>query len=73
MVRNMFVLNSTLFVSAFDDVNDAMGRVHWMLYPIEVQRLLSIVMLFIQQPIELKVFGSITCSRESFKKVSSIN
>lgn len=56
----------------FEDMNRAMDQFHWPLYPIEVQRILGIVIIFTQQPTDFKVFGSIACCRDSFKKVYSI-
>lgn len=57
----------------FAEMNKTMNQFHWQSYPIEIQRLLPIVIIFTQQPIDFEVFGSITCCRESFKKVSSID
>lgn len=57
----------------FEKINKTMGQSHWLSYPTEVQRLLPIAIFFMQQPIEFNVFGSITCCRESFKNVSSID
>lgn len=59
--------------NGFEEMNRAMDQFHWPSYPIDLRRVLPIVIMFTQQPIEFKVFGSITCCRESFKNVSSIN
>lgn len=43
----------------------------WYLLPKEIKRMLPSIMLNTQQPITLECFGSIKCSREVFKNVSS--
>lgn len=57
----------------FEGMNETMDQFCWPLYPIKIRRLLPIVIIFTQQPIEFRVFGSIACCRDSFKEVSSIN
>lgn len=54
----------------FDDVCDAIYKLNWHLYPIEVQQLLPITMLVAQQEVAVECFGSVLCLRESFKGVS---
>lgn len=56
----------------FSEMNNTMVQLHWLSYPIEIQRLLPFVIMYTQQPIEFKIFGSFTSCRESFKNVSSI-
>lgn len=60
------------FTNAFDDINDAIERLDWYLYPIEIQRLLIPIMMYAQKPVVIEVFGSISCSRDQFRKVCSI-
>lgn len=55
--------------NAFSDMNDALDKIDWYLYPIEIQRMLVPVMIYSQKPALLEFFGSIACSREQFKKV----
>lgn len=55
--------------NAFDDLNDAIDLFDWYLFPTKVQKMLPIIMINSQQPIDFECFGNITCSRESFKKV----
>lgn len=54
----------------FEECNEMIGQFEWYLFPIEIQRLLPIVMQSTQQPIEVKCLGSVACNRETFKYVS---
>lgn len=57
----------------FNEIDVVINEFDWLSFPIEIQRLLPIVIITEQQPIDFKFFGSITSSRESFKQVSSID
>lgn len=57
------------FCDGFHKMDDVIGQFSWLSYPNEIQRLLPMLINSTQQPVDLKVFGSITCSRETFKKV----
>lgn len=57
---------------AFDEISDIIYQFDWYLLPAEIQQMLPSIIHFAQQPVDLVCFGSITCSRESFKKVSTI-
>lgn len=54
----------------FLEIDYVIGHFDWYLYPTEVQRMLPIVIIMAQQPVVIECFGSISCSRETFKKVS---
>lgn len=54
----------------FNGVSKMFHAIDWLSFPMEIQRLLPIFIAISQQPIEIKVFGSITNSRETFKRVS---
>lgn len=58
------------FTTEFDDVGDAVDKLNWYLFPIGVQRLLPTVIISAQQQLTIECFGSVSCQRESFKKVS---
>ena len=58
-------------VLAFDECNDMIDQLEWYLFPMEIQKLLPIVNHFMQQPIEIKFFGSYMLNRDAFKYVSS--
>lgn len=50
-------------------IEEEMVHLDWYLYPIEIQRMLIPVMIYIQKPVEIVFFGSLACSREQFKQV----
>lgn len=58
------------FSDAFSNFNDALGQFHWYLLPIDVQRMLAIIIINAQQSVVVTCFGSISCERETFKKVT---
>lgn len=55
--------------TTFDEINDSFCQLNWYLYPIEVQRMLIPILIYTEKPVVINFFGSITCSREQFKKV----
>lgn len=56
----------------FEKINWNINRFTWNLFPIEIKRMLPMIMAIAQKPAELECFGSITCSREVFKGVSVV-
>lgn len=58
--------------TAFNEIDDVIDQFKWYLLPAEVQRMLPTIILNVQQKVALKCFGSISCQREAFRKVSSI-
>lgn len=57
----------------FNDINDVFNECNYLLFPIELQRLAPIAVIFTQQPMEFNFFGRITCSRECFKLVNLVD
>ena len=55
--------------SEFEDINDLINRFDWHLLPLEIQRLLPIIMANAQQPVGFQCFGSFICNRDTFKTV----
>lgn len=55
---------------AFEQINDVYDQFAWYLLPFDVQHMLSTLIMIAQKPIELRVFGSISCTRITFRKVS---
>lgn len=53
----------------FFSVDETLDEIDWYLYPIEMKRMLPIIMIVTQKPIYVELFGSITASRETFKRV----
>lgn len=54
---------------AFDECSVIIEQFDWFLFPVEIQRMLLIVIHFAQQSIVIKCFGSAACDRETFKYV----
>lgn len=55
---------------AFDGPYDAISQFKLHLFPIEVQRMLPIIIVGAQQPIDLRGYGNFSCTRDRFKSVS---
>lgn len=54
---------------AFVEINFTIDQFNWYLFPIDIKRMLPIIMANAQQPVTLEFFGSISCIRDVFKKV----
>lgn len=54
---------------AFENIWNTIDQFEWHLHPYELLRTLPTIMIIAQQPVDLEFFGSIACSRSSFKKV----
>lgn len=55
---------------AFEQIEFTIDEWHWHLFPIEMQKMLLVIIANAQKPVEFECFGSITCSRTVFRKVS---
>lgn len=49
--------------NAFDEILDEFDGFNWYKFPLETQRLLPMLIAEAQLPVEVEVFGSITCCR----------
>lgn len=56
---------------ATSGINDSIDQFDWHSFPVEIQKILPTVLIGVQQPIEIRCFGSIACTRETFKQVRS--
>lgn len=61
------------FTDAFSHFDYVIGELDWHLLPIEIQRLLPMIIMNAQQPMMVKCYGNISCGRETFKKVTQTN
>lgn len=59
--------------NTFIEIDAIIGRCDWYLYPIEIQRILPMIISMTQQPVTIECFGSASCNRDQFKKVNSAN
>lgn len=57
--------------NSFAGVGQMVNQFDWYDFTDDMQRMLLIVFMHVQEPVVLGCFGSITCSRETFKRVSS--
>lgn len=55
---------------AFNRPYDAICQHESYLYSIEIQRMLPVIILIAQQPIDLRGYGNFSCTRDRFKSVS---
>lgn len=53
----------------FEEIEDDIEVFDWYLFPHELQRMLPMILIVTQKPLQLKFFGSISLLREYFKKV----
>lgn len=58
------------FTNAYDEIDSTINQMNWNDLPMEIKRILPIIMINTQQPFEIKCFGSTACSRDTFKRVS---
>lgn len=56
----------------FNNIDEIFVQMNWYLLPNKTQRLLPVIINMIQQITEIKCFGSISCNRDTFKKVSAL-
>lgn len=61
-----------MVTSQFRMLNVKLCQRKWYLFPIEVQRMLVIFISDTQQPVYIRGFGNISCTRQTFKKVHFI-
>lgn len=57
--------------SLFNELDNEIVQLEWYLFPMEVQKLLPMVMINTQESIVIQCFGSVACTRWQFKKVST--
>lgn len=60
---------SQRFSNTFTDLYETVCQLEWYLYPVEVQQIFVLLILYAQKPCEIPFFGSYACSREQFKRV----
>lgn len=53
----------------FENINDTINRFDWNSFPLEMQRLLPIIMANTQQSVGFECFRGFICNRDTFKKV----
>lgn len=59
-----------LMTSGFEEILSEIETFDWYLFPHEIQRMLLIILMDVQIPVEIECFGNISVTRENSKKVS---
>lgn len=54
---------------AFEEIDHVITQLDWYKFPLQLEKLLPILVVCAQQPADLRVFGSVSCAREDFKTV----
>lgn len=54
----------------FGAIDETIESIDWHLYPIEIKRMLPKIMIITQKPIYVELFGSVTASRDTFRRVN---
>lgn len=56
--------------NAFEELGERIKTFDWYVFPLEIQRMLPVLLMAAHQEIVLECFGSIAGTRQTFKKVS---
>lgn len=55
--------------NAFDEIGDEIYQMDWLLFPIEMKKMLPLILMNAQQPVLSLSIGSFTTSRETMSSV----
>lgn len=58
------------FSGECEEICDVLNQLRWYWFSCDTQRMLITILLTAQKPIEIEIFGSISCNRNTFKEVS---
>lgn len=56
--------------NAFEQIADVTNQYRWYLFPKQVKQMFPMILMNLQMPVELPIFGNFCCDRKAFKKVS---
>lgn len=59
-----------MMTTQFNDFNEQVCQCNWYFLPMEIQKMLLILLSATGQPVLIRGYGSIVCTRDSFKNVS---
>lgn len=54
---------------AFEEIDYTIEQLDWYLFPMEIQRMLPMIIAIAQPPVLLECWGNIACTRDVFKHV----
>lgn len=78
LILNGIAVTTLVFVSCelgqwltdtVDGIHATIEQFNWYLLPVRVRRMLLLIIVVVQQPVEVECFGSIKCTRDVFKSV----
>lgn len=53
----------------FDEIDLTLFECNWYTFPMEIQKMLPMLLMSTQSPVVLQGFPNVSCTREAFKKV----
>lgn len=56
--------------NAYDEIDFVINQLDWYQFPDEIRQVWPIIINMVQQSVEIRCFGSVSCNRETLKKVS---
>lgn len=56
--------------SEFEEIDFLISQLKWYLFPVDVQKMLTTIMINAQRDVGFVCFGSAMCNRETFKNVN---
>lgn len=62
--------NGEQMTNAFDEIHCVIDQFCWYRFPMEIKRMLPVLINAAQKEVTIECFGSVSCSRDAFKKVS---
>lgn len=57
--------------NAFEDLEHTVYQCDWYLFPREIQKFVPTIMINVQQPVNIRIFGKFNCTLRTFKQVIS--
>lgn len=64
-----FCILGEMVTNQFEMFNDELNQCNWYVLPLELQKIMIIVMVNAQRETVIRGFGNILCTRQTFKKV----
>lgn len=59
-----------MVTNQFDAFNEELCEVHWYWFSIEIQKNFLVLILDSQQPVHIRGYGNIDCTRDAFERVN---
>lgn len=56
--------------SAFDELHESINQCHWYLFPLEMKKYLTTILMISGKPVHMRAFASFNCTLHTFKLVS---